>query len=35
MAALIDAINIKRKSVFEHENVPYACLDAAPPPCHF
>ncbi len=28
MAALIDAINIKRKSVFEHENVPYACLDA-------
>ncbi len=28
MAALIDAINIKRKSVFELENVPYACLDA-------
>jgi len=28
MAALIDAINIKRKSVFELDNVPYACLDA-------
>ena len=28
MAALIDAINIKRKSVFELENVPYACLDS-------
>ena len=28
MAALIDAINIKRKSVFEHENVPYTCLDS-------
>ncbi len=28
MAALIDAINVKRKSVFEFENVPYACLDA-------
>ena len=28
MASLIDAINIKRKSVFEHENIPYACLDA-------
>ena len=27
MAALIDAIDIKRKSVFELENVPYACLD--------
>jgi elongation factor P len=27
MAALIDAIDIKRKSVFEIENVPYACLD--------
>lgn len=28
MAALIDAINVKRKSVFEFENVPYSCLDA-------
>ena len=27
MAALIDAINIKRKSFFEFENAPYACLD--------
>src|SRR6201996_2456548 len=28
MPALIEAINIKRKSLFEHENIPYACLDA-------
>ena len=28
MAALIDAINVKRKAVFEFENVPYACLDS-------
>jgi elongation factor P len=27
MAALIDAIDVKRKMVFEHEGVPYACLD--------
>jgi elongation factor P len=27
LAALIDAIDVKRKSVFEHEGVPYACLD--------
>jgi elongation factor P len=27
MASLIDAIDVKRKSVFEHEGVPYACLD--------
>jgi elongation factor P len=27
MASLIDAIEVKRKSVFEHEGVPYACLD--------
>jgi elongation factor P len=27
MAALIDAINIKRKMFFELENVPYHCLD--------
>ena len=28
MAALIEAINIKRKILFEFENVPYACLDS-------
>jgi len=28
MAALIDAINVKRKSVFEMDNVPYACLES-------
>jgi elongation factor P len=28
MAALIEAIHVKRKSVFEMENVPYACLDS-------
>ena len=28
MAALIDAIDVKRKSVFELENMPYACLEA-------
>ena len=28
MAALIEAINVKRKSVFEFENIPYACLDS-------
>ena len=28
MAALIDAIDVKRKSLFELENTPYACLDA-------
>src|SRR5271168_768567 len=27
MAALIDAISIKRKMVFEHESAPYYCLD--------
>src|SRR6202008_4717633 len=27
MAALIDAIDIKRKMYFEHENTPYYCLD--------
>ena len=27
MASLIEAIEIKRKSVFEHEGIPYACLD--------
>src|SRR5882757_1915876 len=28
MAALIEAINIKRKILFEFENAPYACLDS-------
>ena len=28
MAALIDAIDVKRKTLFEMENTPYACLDA-------
>jgi elongation factor P len=28
MAALIDAINIKRKMLFELENVPFSCLEA-------
>jgi elongation factor P len=27
MAALIEAIEVKRKMVFEHEGVPYACID--------
>src|ERR1700758_1373010 len=27
MAALIDAINVKRKMYFEHESTPYLCLD--------
>src|SRR5580698_11274056 len=28
MAVLIEAINIKRKSVFELENAPFLCLDS-------
>ena len=28
MAALIEAIHVKRKTMFEFENAPYACLDA-------
>jgi elongation factor P len=28
MAALIDAIDVKRKMTFEYENVPFYCLDA-------
>jgi elongation factor P len=28
MAALIDAINVKRKMFFEYENTPYHCLEA-------
>ena len=27
MASLIDAINVKRRTLFEHENVPYVCLE--------
>src|SRR6202522_4810759 len=27
MAALMDAISVKRKSVFEFENIPYSCLE--------
>lgn len=27
MAVLIDAIDVKRRTMFEHENVPYCCLD--------
>ncbi len=28
MADLIDAIHVKRRTMFEHENVPYSCLDS-------
>jgi len=28
LASLIDAINIKRRTVFEHENAPFYCLEA-------
>src|SRR5882724_602945 len=28
MAALIDAINVKRRTLFEHENTPFYCLEA-------
>jgi elongation factor P len=28
MPALIEAINVKRKSLFEHENAPFVCLDS-------
>jgi elongation factor P len=28
MAVLIEAINIKRKTLFEHENAPYVCLES-------
>src|SRR5665213_1794990 len=28
MAVLIEAINIKRKILFEYENAPYTCLDS-------
>jgi len=28
MAALLEAINVKRKMFFEHENIPFYCLDS-------
>lgn len=28
MAALMEAIQVKRRTLFEHENVPYVCLEA-------
>src|ERR1700704_5166051 len=28
MAVLIDAINVKRKTLFEFENTPFCCLEA-------
>jgi elongation factor P len=28
MAALIEAINVKRKMLFEHENIPFYCMEA-------
>ena len=28
MAALIDAISVKRKTLFEYENAPYTCMEA-------
>ena len=28
MAALIDAINVKRKTLSEFENIPYSCLES-------
>ena len=28
MAALIEAISVKRRTLFEFENVPYSCLEA-------
>ena len=28
MAALLEAITVKRKTLFEYENAPYACLDS-------
>ena len=28
MAALMEAINVKRKTLFEYENAPYVCLDS-------
>src|SRR5687768_7315236 len=28
MAVLIDAINVKKKTLFEHENIPFVCMEA-------
>jgi elongation factor P len=28
MAVLIEAINVKRRTLFEHENIPFSCLEA-------
>ena len=28
MASMLEAINVKRKTMFEYENAPYACLDS-------
>src|SRR5580658_6721846 len=28
MAVLIDAISVKRRTLFEHENTPFCCLEA-------
>jgi len=28
MAVLIDAINVKRRTLFEHDNTPFSCLEA-------
>lgn len=28
MALLIEAINVKRRTLFEHENIPFSCLEA-------
>jgi len=28
MASLIDAISVKRRTLFEHENIPFLCLDS-------
>ncbi len=28
MAVLIDAINVKRRTLFEHDNIPFSCLEA-------
>jgi elongation factor P len=28
MAVLIDAINVKRRTLFEYENIPFSCLEA-------
>ena len=28
MATLIDAINVKRRTLFEHDNIPFSCLEA-------